>query len=101
MASNDCTPSPFNTEHNVNICFVDFSFECEAITLISLRKLCQAYLKIDDELVELYHKIEENTGKPEYHVFISEYLAKYMEREDLKSGMRRYLINELINGVEE
>ena len=30
---------------------------------------------------------------------VSEYLQKYMHREDFKSGMRLYLINELVKGL--
>jgi hypothetical protein len=39
--------------------------------------------------------------KPERDKLVAEYLQKYMRREDFKSGMRTYLINELVRGVGE
>ena len=65
----------------------------------NLRILCQRYLQLDDQLVGIHHKIRENTGKAEYHILVREYICKYIEREDLKSGIRRLLINELCNGI--
>ena len=41
------------------------------------------------------------TNKLKKQELIAKYLMLYMEREDFKSGMRRQLINEMVNGVGE
>ena len=64
-----------------------------------IRNLCQKYLKLYDELVAIAHEIEQHKGtarEKEAHI---KYIKVYVELEDLKSGMRRVLINELCNGV--
>ena len=65
----------------------------------NLRMLCQKYIKIDDDLVEIYKEVEANRGKPRETALLAKYIKKYMEREDFKSGMRRQLVNELCGGV--
>ena len=66
--------------------------------MANLRILCEKYISIDDELNKLNAAIDkcdaaERTG------LVADYLGKYMEREDFKSGMRRQLVYELINGT--
>lgn len=66
--------------------------------MANLRILCEKYISIDDELKKLNAAIDkcdaaERTG------LVADYLSKYMEREDFKSGMRRQLIYELVNGT--
>lgn len=67
--------------------------------MASLRMLCERYISIDDELQKLNAAIDD-CNAAERSGLVAEYLTKYMEREDFKSGMRRQLIYELVNGVE-
>ena len=66
--------------------------------MASLRMLCEKYISIDDELQKLNNQID-NCNAAERSSLVDEYLTMYMEREDFKSGMRRQLIYELVNGV--
>lgn len=66
--------------------------------MTNLRILCEKYITIDEEINQLYDKID-LVPKPERDKLVAEYLQKYMQREDFKSGMRTYLINELVRGV--
>ncbi|WP_405285912.1 hypothetical protein [Methanobrevibacter sp.] len=68
--------------------------------MANLRILCEKYIQIDEEINQLYDKIDV-VPKPERDKLVAEYLQKYMRREDFKSGMRTYLINELVRGVGE
>ena len=65
----------------------------------NLRMLCENYISIDDELKQLSKEIDATENRNEKEKLTAEYLQKYMEREDFKSGMRRHLINELVRGV--
>lgn len=65
----------------------------------NLRMLCQEYLKLDDELVAIAHEIEQHKGTAREKEAHMKYVKAYVELEDLKSGMRRVLINELLNGI--
>ena len=65
----------------------------------NLRMLCEGYITIDDELKQLSKEIDASENRREKEKLTAEYLQKYMEREDFKSGMRRHLINELVRGV--
>ena len=67
--------------------------------MVSLRILCEKYISIDDEVKKINEKVEDNISSPDKTKYLAEYLEKYMEREDFKSGMRRYLINELVTGI--
>ena len=64
-----------------------------------LRMLCQIYLKLDDELVAIAHEIEQHKGTAREKEAHFKYVKKYIQLEDFKSGMRRHLVNELLNGV--
>lgn len=64
-----------------------------------LRMLCQRYLKLDDELVAIANEIEQHKGTARENEAYFKYVRKYMQLEDFKSGMRTYLVNELLNGV--
>lgn len=68
--------------------------------MVNLRMLCERYCVIDDELKELRVKIDEadvsNRDK-----YLAEYISMYVKREDFKSGMRRQLINELVEGIKD
>jgi len=66
--------------------------------MANLRMLCENYISIDDELKKLNAQID-NCNSAERDGLVAEYLTKYMEREDFKSGMRRYLIHDLVKGV--
>lgn len=66
--------------------------------MASLRMLCERYISIDDELQKLNAAIDD-CNAAERSGLVAEYLTMYMEREDFKSGMRRQLIYELVNGV--
>lgn len=65
----------------------------------SLIMLCQKYIEIDDELTELRNELTNTNNALDKIHLEAVYLKKYVEREDFKSGMRRVLINELVNGV--
>ena len=62
--------------------------------------LCEKYIEIDDDLKQLSEEINTTENRREKEKLTAEYLQKYMEREDFKSGMRRLLINELVRGVQ-
>lgn len=66
--------------------------------MASLRMLCERYISIDDGLQKLNAAIDD-CNAAERSGLVAEYLTMYMEREDFKSGMRRQLIYELVNGV--
>ena len=68
--------------------------------MASLRMLCERYISIDDELQKL-NAANVDCNAAEMSGLVAEYLTMYMEREDFKSGMRRQLIYELVNGVGE
>ena len=68
--------------------------------MVHLRMLCEKYITIDDELKQLSKEIDTSENRHEKEKLTAEYLQKYMEREDFKSGMRRHLINELVRGVQ-
>lgn len=68
--------------------------------MASLRMLCEKYISIDDKLQKLNAAIDD-CNAAERSGLVAEYLTMYMEREDFKSGMRRQLIYELVNGVGE
>lgn len=70
----------------------------EEMIMANLRMLCEKYIQIDDEIKKLSEEID-NAKKPERDKLVAEYLQKYMHREDFKSGMRTYLINDLVKGV--
>ena len=67
--------------------------------MVHLRMLCEKYITIDDELKQLSKEIDTSENRHEKEKLTAEYLQKYIEREDFKSGMRRHLINELVRGV--
>ena len=67
--------------------------------MANLRMLCEKYITIDDELKQLSKEIDATENRHEKEKLTAEYLQRYMEREDFKSGMRRHLINELVRGV--
>ena len=67
--------------------------------MANLRMLCEMYISIDDDLKQLSKEIDATENRHEKEKLTAEYLQKYMEREDFKSGMRRHLINELVRGV--
>ena len=66
--------------------------------MASLRMLCEKYISIDDKLQKLNNQIDK-CNAAERSGLVAEYLTTYMEREDFKSGMRRQLIYELVNGM--
>ena len=66
--------------------------------MTNLRILCENYISIDDELKKLNAAIDD-CNAAERSGLVAEYLTMYMEREDFKSGMRRQLLYELVNGV--
>lgn len=66
--------------------------------MANLRILCEKYISIDDELQKLNNQIDK-CDAAERSGLVAEYLTMYMEREDFKSGMRRQLIYELVNGT--
>ena len=68
--------------------------------MANLRMLCENYISIDDELKQLSKEIDATENRHEKEKLTAEYLQRYMEREDFKSGMRRHLINELVRGVQ-
>lgn len=65
----------------------------------NLRMLCENYIRIDDEVKRLSELIDNSTDRQDKEKYTAEYLQKYMHREDFKSGMRLYLINELVKGL--
>lgn len=67
--------------------------------MASLRMLCENYIRIDDEIMKLNEAIDNSKNYAERQHYVAEYLQKYMEREDFKSGMRRHLITELVEGI--
>ena len=40
----------------------------------NLRMLCQKYIKIDDDLVEIYKEVEANRGKPRETALLAKYI---------------------------
>ena len=67
--------------------------------MASLRMLCEKYIQIDDHVKDLSKKLDEETNLYEKRGLTADYLRAYMEREDLKSGIRRQLIIELVEGI--
>lgn len=64
-----------------------------------LRYLCENYIVIDDKVKELSEKLDKETNYREKQKLTADYLKAYMEREDFKSGMRRQLVIELVEGI--
>ena len=64
-----------------------------------LRMLCEQYIQIDDDLNKLNYRMDNLDSNPQKSELIARYIKKFVEREDFKSGMRRYLVNELLQGV--
>lgn len=64
-----------------------------------LRHLCERYIVIDDKVKELSEKLDKETNYREKQKLTVDYLKAYMEREDFKSGMRRKLVEELVDGI--
>lgn len=64
-----------------------------------LRMLCEKYIQIDDDLNKLNYRMDNLDSNPQKSELIARYIKKFVEREDFKSGMRRYLVNELLQGV--
>ena len=64
-----------------------------------LRMLCEKYIVIDDKVKELSEKLDTETNYREKEKLLAQYLNAYMEREDFKSGMRRQLVKELVEGI--
>lgn len=67
--------------------------------MANLRMLCERYIQIDDKTKELSQKIDNETDITKKQELTAKYLQLFMEKEDFKSGMRRHLINELIDGI--
>jgi hypothetical protein len=67
--------------------------------MVDLRVLCEKYIQVDDDVKRLYDSIDNCGNEIERRKYVAEYLKKYMEREDFKSGMRRQLIFELVEGI--
>lgn len=67
--------------------------------MANLRMLCERYIQIDDEVKDLSKKLDEETKYLEKKKLTADYLRAYMELEDLKSGIRRHLIFELVEGI--
>ena len=63
--------------------------------------LCEKYIVIDDHVKELSEKLDTETHPREKEKLLAQYLNAYMEREDFKSGMRRQLVRELVEGIGE
>ena len=61
--------------------------------------LCECYIRIDDEVKKINEDLDNSKNYAERQHHVAEYLQKYMEREDLKSGIRRHLIHELVEGI--
>ena len=66
-----------------------------------IRMLCEQYIRIDDELNNISKSIDKASNTHERTQYVAEYVGKFIEKEDFKSGMRRHLISELINGVSD
>ena len=64
-----------------------------------LRHLCERYIVIDDKVKEVSEKLDKETNYREKQKLTVDYLKAYMEREDFKSGMRRKLVEELVDGI--
>ena len=64
-----------------------------------LRMLCERYIHIDDDLNKLKYEMDNLDSNHQKSELIARYIKKFVEREDFKSGMRRYLVNELLQGV--
>ena len=64
-----------------------------------LRHLCERYIVIDDKVKELSEKLDKETNYREKQKLTVDYLKAYMEREDFKSGMRRKLVEALVDGI--
>ena len=67
--------------------------------MVNLRILCEKYIAIDDDLNKLGYEIDNVSSNTQKSELVAKYIKKFVEREDFKSGMRRYLINELLQGV--
>lgn len=65
---------------------------------MNLRMLCEKYLAIDDDLNKLRDEIDNLSSDAQKSELTARYIKKFVEKEDFKSGMRRYLINELLQG---
>lgn len=67
--------------------------------MANLRILCEQYIKADDELKRVNECIDNSANSLERSKYVAEYVHKFIELEDFKSGIRRQLIKELINGI--
>ena len=65
---------------------------------MNFRMLCEKYLAIDDDLNKLRDEIDNLSSDAQKSELTARYIKKFVEKEDFKSGMRRYLINELLQG---
>lgn len=66
---------------------------------MNFRMLCEKYLAIDDDLNKLRDEIDNLSSDAQKSELTARYIKKFVEKEDFKSGMRRYLINELLQGM--
>ena len=66
---------------------------------MNLRMLCEKYLAIDDDLNKLRDEIDNLSSDAQKSKLTARYIEKFVEKEDFKSGMRRYLVTELLQGV--